>query len=26
VLAEGTYETVSKNPEVITAYLGTTDV
>ena len=26
VLAEGTYETVSKNPEVITAYLGTADV
>jgi branched-chain amino acid transport system ATP-binding protein len=26
VLAEGTYETVSNNPEVITAYLGTADV
>src|SRR3984957_4232313 len=26
VLAEGTYEIVSKNPEVITAYLGTADV
>src|SRR6202041_3919149 len=26
VLAEGNYETVSKNPEVITAYLGTADV
>ena len=25
VLAEGTYETVSKNPEVIAAYLGTAD-
>jgi branched-chain amino acid transport system ATP-binding protein len=25
VLAEGTYETVSNNPEVITAYLGTAD-
>ncbi|HEY4043260.1 MAG TPA: ABC transporter ATP-binding protein, partial [Rhodopila sp.] len=25
VLAEGTYETVSKNPEVILAYLGTVD-
>jgi branched-chain amino acid transport system ATP-binding protein len=26
VLAEGNYETVSNNPEVITAYLGTADV
>jgi branched-chain amino acid transport system ATP-binding protein len=26
VLAEGDYETVSKNPEVIAAYLGTVDV
>jgi branched-chain amino acid transport system ATP-binding protein len=25
VLAEGNYETVSKNPEVIAAYLGTVD-
>jgi branched-chain amino acid transport system ATP-binding protein len=25
VLAEGNYETVSKNPEVIAAYLGTAD-
>ena len=25
VLAEGTYDTVSKNPEVIAAYLGTVD-
>jgi branched-chain amino acid transport system ATP-binding protein len=25
VLAEGPYETVSKNPEVIAAYLGTAD-
>ena len=25
VLAEGTYETVSKNPDVIAAYLGTAD-
>jgi branched-chain amino acid transport system ATP-binding protein len=25
VLAEGNYDTVSKNPEVIAAYLGTVD-
>jgi branched-chain amino acid transport system ATP-binding protein len=25
VLAEGDYATVSKNPEVVTAYLGTVD-
>jgi branched-chain amino acid transport system ATP-binding protein len=25
ILAEGSYETVSKNPEVIAAYLGTDD-
>jgi branched-chain amino acid transport system ATP-binding protein len=25
VLAEGNYETVSKNPDVIAAYLGTAD-
>jgi branched-chain amino acid transport system ATP-binding protein len=25
VLAEGPYDTVSKNPEVIAAYLGTVD-
>jgi branched-chain amino acid transport system ATP-binding protein len=25
VLAEGNYETVSQNPEVIAAYLGTAD-
>jgi branched-chain amino acid transport system ATP-binding protein len=25
VLAEGTYETVSKNPDVVAAYLGTAD-